>query len=275
MPEVSISTWSLHRGLGKAWYDRTPKGFVNRASEKGRIQLLDVPREVAAHGIGQLEICHFHFPTTDAAFVEELKAELVHHRVSLCSILIDAWDITHPDPVQREEHLTRIREWIDVAAACGAANVRVVAGEAEACAEAVMLSSQNLLQLAHYAQDRGVRVMTENFKRLTQRAAPLVDILNRCEAKVGLCTDFGNFKGEHKLDDLATVLPYADTIHTKADYEDGVMMRDRFLDCMELSRKANFSGYYTLIFQDPGEEWNYLNTLKREILPIYKIWNFC
>jgi sugar phosphate isomerase/epimerase len=267
MPEVSISTWSLHRALGKVWYDRTNKGFVNRALKKGRIQLLDVPGEVAAHGIRHLEICHFHFPKTDADFIEELKSELARHNVSLFSILIDAWDITHPDPAQREEELVRIREWIDVAAACGAANVRVVAGQAEACAEAVVLSSQNLLQLAHYAEEREVRVMTENFKRLTQRAAPLIDILNRCEGKVGLCTDLGNFKGEHKLDDLALVLPYADTIHTKADYEDGVMMRDRFLDCMELSKKANFSGYYTLIFQDPGEEWSYLNALKREILP--------
>ena len=45
-----------------------------------------------------------------------------------------------------------------------------------------------------YARDCGVRVMTENFKRLTQRAAPLLDILNRCDGKIGLCTDFGQFQ---------------------------------------------------------------------------------
>ena len=62
MPELSISTWSLHRALGKAWYDRTPDGFVNRNGDKGRIQLLDVPREVASHGIRQLEIRHVQLP---------------------------------------------------------------------------------------------------------------------------------------------------------------------------------------------------------------------
>ena len=46
MPELSISTWSLHRALGKAWYDRTPDGFVNRNGDEERIKLLDVPREV-------------------------------------------------------------------------------------------------------------------------------------------------------------------------------------------------------------------------------------
>ena len=35
MPELSISTWSLHRALGKAWYDRTPDGFVNRNGDGG------------------------------------------------------------------------------------------------------------------------------------------------------------------------------------------------------------------------------------------------
>ena len=35
MPELSISTWSLHRALGKAWYDRTPDGFVNRNGDEG------------------------------------------------------------------------------------------------------------------------------------------------------------------------------------------------------------------------------------------------
>ncbi len=267
MPELSISTWSLHRALGKAWYDRTPEGFVNRSGDAGRIQLLDVPGEVASRGIRQLEICHFHFPSTEDGFIADLRAELHRHGVSLYSILIDAWDITHPDPEQRKRELSKIRNWIGVAYACGAGNVRAIAGEAEPSAESVGLSAQNLLHLSHYARDYGVRVMTENFKRLTLRAAPLLEILNRCEGKIGLCADFGNFNGKHKFDDLAAVLPFADSIHTKADYEHGVMVRDRFLTCLDLARKANFSGCYTLIFQDPGEEWTYLNALKREVLP--------
>ena len=109
--------------------------------------------------------------------------------------------------------------------------------------------------------------MTENFKQLTRRAEPVVEIMERCEGQIGLCTDFGNFKGEHKMDDLARVLPYADSIHTKADYEDGVMLKDEFRQCLELTRKADFKGYFTLIFQDPGEEWAYLNNLKKEVVP--------
>jgi len=267
MPQLSISTWSLHHSLGKAWYDQRPEGFANRSDHHPRIQLLDVPAEVAAQGIDNLEICHFHFPSTDDAFIAQLRNELDRYRVSLYSILIDAWDITHPDPAQREDEIAHIRRWIEVASVCGAANARVVAGESETTPEAVSLSVQNLTALAEYGRNCGVRVMTENFKQLTRRADPLIEIIERCDGKVGLCTDFGNFKGEHKMADLARVLPYADSIHTKANYKDGVMVKDEFLDCMELTRKVNFEGYYTLIFQNPGEEWTYLNGLKQEVIP--------
>lgn len=267
MPELSISTWSLHHGLGKAWFDCTPDGYVNRSEQDARLQLLDVPAEISSHGIHQLEICHFHFPATDSEYISRLRNELDQHGVSLFSILIDAWDITNPDEAQREADLSNIRKWIDIASECGASNARVVAGESEVGQEAINLSAQNLLALAEYAGERGVRVMTENFKRLTQRADPVVEIMEKCDGKIGLCTDFGNFKGEHKLADLAKVLPYADSIHTKAEYEDGQIQRDLFSACMDMSREANFSGYYTLIFQDPGEEWTYLNGLKEEVVP--------
>lgn len=80
---------------------------------------------------------------------------------------------------------------------------------------------------------------------------------------------FVNFKGETKYDDLATVLPRADSIHAKADYEDGKMIQDAFTRCLDLAKDAMFDGPYTLIFQDPGDEWVYLDGLKKEIAPYF------
>ncbi|MCZ6635549.1 MAG: hypothetical protein O7G87_19275 [bacterium] len=37
--------------------------------------------------------------------------------------------------------------------------------------------------------------------------------------------------------------------------------------CLDLSQKAGFEGPYSLIFQDPGDEWTYLNALKTEVGP--------
>src|SRR5262249_49446349 len=147
------------------------------------------------------------------------------------------------------------------ASACEAAHARVIAGDAEADAdgEAVRLSAQNLRELARFGRDNGVHVITENFRPLTRRAEPLLAILDRCEGEVGLCADFGNFGGPTKYDDLAAILPRADSVHAKAHYPAaGRMEREDFLQCMELSRKTIFDGPYSLIFDGPGDEWQSL-----------------
>ncbi|MBT3601580.1 MAG: TIM barrel protein [Candidatus Latescibacteria bacterium] len=266
MSNLSVSTWSLHRQLGRAWYVPTEEGLQDRSEPTDRVELMAVPGLVASHGIHQLEVCHFHFPSVDVGYLREFRSELDQHNVTFYSLLIDTGDITHPDEVQREEELNLIRGWIDVAGICGAKQARVVAGEADESDNAIALSAKNLGVLAEYAQGKGVRVSTENFKKLTQRAAPLLEILDRCDADLALCTDFGNFKGDTKYDDLAAVLPFATTVHAKADYEGGALMTEGFSLCMTLSRSAGFEGPYVLIFSDKGDEWSHLHALKDEII---------
>lgn len=265
MPSISISTWSLHRQLGKAWYVPVVDGLENRSDIAERIELLDVPKLLSEQGISQLEVCHFHFPSVEPDYLDSFCEELSRHNITFYSLLIDTGDITHPDVEQRTAELDLIKSWIDVAGKCGAKQARVVAGEAEPSAEAIKLSAQNLNLLAEYADQREVQITTENFKKLTQHAEPLLEILDRCDAQLGLCTDFGNFKGEAKYDELSAILPQATTIHAKGDYVDGELVQEDFSRCMNLAKSANFDGPYVLIFSDKGEEWPYLQALKKEV----------
>ena len=118
------STWSLHRELGQVM-------AVDEA-KKGAIDLLELPAQLAARGIGMLEICHFHFPRLDDGYIADLRQALAAHEIELFSLLIDAGDITHPDPEQRQKEMLWIGEWLQIAARCGAHCVRVVAGNAVA-----------------------------------------------------------------------------------------------------------------------------------------------
>lgn len=265
MHNISVSTWSLHRQLGRAWYVPTADGLQNKSDQTDRVELMAVPELVASHGIHQLEVCHFHFPSVDVGYLNEFRSELERHAVTFFSLLIDTGDITHPNEQQREEELNLVRNWIDVAGRCGALQARVIAGDAEASEEAIALSAKNLGLLVDYANDRGVEISTENFKKLTQRADPLLDILNRCPSELALCADFGNFKGETKYDDLAAILPHATTVHAKGNYVNGALDKTDFGKCMDLSTSANFEGPYVLIFSDEGEEWPYLQSLKNDI----------
>jgi len=265
MPSTALSTWSIHNALGSTYRcaDDGSDRMIEVRHQPGVMTLLGVPARMASLGIRNLEICHFHFPSVADSYIDALRSALEEADISLYSILIDAGDITHPDENQREADLAWIRSWLDIAGRCGATHARIIAGEAEAKGSgelidhpAVRLSAENLTVLAAYGKNRGVQVITENFRRLTRRPEPLLAILRLCEGALGLCVDFGNYPDTTRYDDLAAILPHATSIHAKPEYDvAGVMERSDFIRCLDLARDADFEGPYSLIFSGEGDEW--------------------
>ncbi len=266
MKRIMTSSWSLHRALGQVMYDWSDmRSAPVRARGEGTaaLELLDLPRNLAQRDIGMVEICHFHLPRVDASYLGELRAELAACRIDLYSVLIDAGDVAHPDPQQRKREVDWVRCWLQVAAQLGAHCVRVIAGDALPVGdgpvednEAVCASAESLRALARCGRDLGVGVSTENFRPLGCHVSALEAILDKCEGQVGLCADFGNFKGPEKYEALAAILPRATSVHAKAEFvEEGHMDRADFTRCLDLARGAHFSGPYSLIFSSPGDEW--------------------
>jgi sugar phosphate isomerase/epimerase len=260
MPKLAISSWSLHRALGPT-YPGLELTAGPRAAEypygQGTLSLLDLPAAIASRGIRDLEICHFHFPRTDHAYLRELRARLESAGVSPLTLLIDAGDISAADGTARERDLVLIRDWIDVAAALGTRQARVIAGSAQPDdKEAARRSSAGLAALAQYAAARGVRLITENWQALTMHPETLLAILDGAGDGVGLCADFGNYTGPGKYEALRLILPRATSAHTKAYFPmPGRMDEADFRRCLDLSRQAGFAGPYVLIFESDGDEW--------------------
>lgn len=267
MPELAVSSWSLHRELGPMYWDPNAPDMTYG---EGRLTLLDTPATVAEMGVPNLEVCHFHFPRTDSEYLAKLRTRLDGAGVRFLTLLIDTGDITASDSDVRQQDLERIRYWIEVAARAGAAQVRVIAGDAEpdSDGEAIRRSIAGLSELAAYADSLGVRVITENWHQLAMRPEHLLTVLDELDGTVGLCADFGNYKGPTKYDDLRAILPRANTVHAKADFpEPGMLDRDDFGRCLELSRAAGFDGQYVLIFDSPGEEIPSLRQIAAEVTP--------
>lgn len=274
MPRLSTSSWSLHRALGRPPLFGPGEG-PHGPSTAAEISLLALPARLAAIGIGTLEIVHFHVPTTDRGYLDELRAAMKDAGIELFSVLIDAGDITHADAAHREFDLRWIREWIDVAAKLGASHARVVAGYSPIERNGADLgyhpiiqrSADNLRALADYAEPLGVRIITENFRETGSRADQLAAILDLCEGRVGLCADFGNAKGAHKYDELAALFPRADSAHVKAEYDAGGNVdRAELARSLGLLLATPFDGPMSLIFDSalqPGEtEWDNLVMLR-------------
>src|SRR6476661_4582115 len=231
MRRLAISTWTLHGQL------------------QNRLELLDLPAQIAQRGIQTLEICHFHLPSTTPAYLAELRQACQAAEVEAYSILIDTGDITAPDPQQRATDLETIRSWIDVAAELGAGRVRIVAGMQAPTPEVIQRSVDNLRELVEYAEQRGVKAITENWHATGLDPQALLSILDQCEGRLGLCADIGNAEGPDKYATLALLLPHASSIHFKARYTpDAQIEPTDFARCIELITATDFQGIVTVIY---------------------------
>ncbi|MGN6675909.1 MAG: sugar phosphate isomerase/epimerase family protein [Thermomicrobiales bacterium] len=272
MPTLSVSSFSLCRTLG-ATYPALELTSGERTATYpygvGSMTLLDVPAAVAALDIPNLEIVQYHFPRTDAVYLAELRGRLDAAGIALASLLLDAGDITAVDASERAHVVARLKDWIDVAATLGARRVRVGAGDAAPDADgAVARSVAGLAELAEYAAGRGMRLITENWRQLAMAPKTLATILEALDGRVGLCADFGNYRGVSKYDDLRLILPRAETVHAKASYlAAGQPDEADFRRCLDLARDAGFAGEYVLIFDGPGDERASLRQLAQLVQP--------
>lgn len=252
---VSVSTWSLHRTLGDPAFYGVGEELPANTHNKGAYSLLALPEHLAETGIFTMEICHFHLPTLDPGYLGELRAALEAAQVELFSLLVDDGDITHPTYGERD--LAWIRQWLDVAQALGARCTRVIAGKSSPSSQALERSYQALSLLAAEARERDIRLMTENWFDLLSTSQSVQALFKRLDGEVGLCLDFGNWKGHEKYAAFEEIASLAESCHAKAFFDSPYILdQEDYLRCLDIMRLANFSGPYTLIYDGPDEdEW--------------------
>lgn len=249
-PRLGVSTWSLNKSLTAG----TP--------------LIEIPAQVAAHGLGKLEVCHFHFPSTDADYLRGFRTALEASGVEFYTLLIDTGDLTHQDLAEREKALALIMHWVEVAAQVGAKRVRVIAGDAAPSADALRLSEAGMNEVLRHADAHGIRVVVENWHALLDRPAEVIALLEDMQGRIGLKLDFGNWPGERKFADLPQIAPLAECTHAKAHFPAaGEMDRADFTRCLDICRDAGFAGPHILIFSDPGDEWESLDQMREVVRP--------
>ncbi|PYI54262.1 sugar phosphate isomerase/epimerase family protein [Paenibacillus flagellatus] len=276
MSYISVSTWSLHRLLGPLrWtvWNAVDGTHETRIQEQPNvITLLELPAEAAKRGYAAVEICHFHFPATDTEYLLRLHAAFSAAGVSLDTLLLDYGDLTSADGRRAAADLALAKKWTDVAAACGARQIRIIAGEAPPTdEEALRRSASALGELSEYGDARGVRVVTENFKPLTSTGASSFRLLELTGRKVGFITDFGNYGGTTKYEEIALLSPHSVSVHAKASFdEDGMPDEAEFRRCLDASRQSGFDGAYVLIYDGPGDMWEGLERVRRIVEPYAK-----
>jgi hypothetical protein len=124
--------------------------------------------------------------------------------------------------------------------------------------------------LSAAARDQGLRLMTENWLGTMSNAAAVNGLLDALQGEVGLCADFGNWRGADKYTELAAILPYAESCHAKCYFDNANGMdKTDYQRCLDLTQAAGFRGPYTLIYDGPDpDEWTGL-ARERELVQPY------
>jgi sugar phosphate isomerase/epimerase len=259
MVTKAVSTWSLHRSLGSFWANDpvTADRSAAKASEPtSGTALIDLPAQLRDHGFDVLQICHFHLPTRDAGYLAELRAALADAKIELDAVLVDDADLTHP--TDADDHEAWIGGWLEDAVTLGARRARVIAGKSDPTPERLSASSKRLTRLA--AEHPDVRVVTENWLQLMPTAADVHAVLDPSEGSVGFLIDLGNWTGEDKYDELASVAPLAETCHAKCHFANGEPDAPDFERSLETLRDVDYDGPLALIYDSSGgDEWGSLD----------------
>jgi sugar phosphate isomerase/epimerase len=270
---LSLSTWSLHRNLGPLrltqWDEQTSTPMTRIEDQPEINTLLELPGILAHKGFSALEVCHFNFPDTSEAYLLQLKDAFQKANIRFYTLLIDYGDISSADERRRQADIAWIKGWIDIASLAGAERVRIIAGDGDPSApEALQRSAEALALLSEYASKVNVKVITENFRMLASTANNCLALLDACGERLGLISDFGNFRGSNKYDELALILPLSEMVHAKAETsEDGFPNVHEFKQCMEAVKKAGYQGPITLIYDGPYDMWDGIDRVKQLVLP--------
>lgn len=265
-PTIAVSSWSLHRTIGLSWWESPDRPAAREETwGSGALPVLDLPAAVAAHGIHQIHLCHFHVESRDLGWTDEFRAALRDAGVTLSMLLIDDGDIAHP--TEHGRHVDWASGWIDTAAALGAKSARVIAGKQQPSPDALALSARGLRHLCDRGNGLGVRIATENWLDLTPGPAEVVYLMDTVGDDLGLLADFGNWAAPSKYAALARIFPGAEDTHAKASFSSGTIDAEDFGRCVDLAVSAGYHGPYTLIF-DAAEpdEWTGIETERQFVI---------
>lgn len=246
-PIIAVSSWALHRVLGGPSFYGAAQGqsIPGETHNRGTSTLLDLPAQLAARGIHVMEICHFHLPSRDTVYLDEVRDALQRAGVSLHAFLIDDGDLTSLATGPRD--MEWINDWLPVAAHLGAQKVRLIAGKT-AGEKCLSTSALMLRLLSRYAAAQGLQISTENWFPVLDTPDAVKQLLEETEGRVAFNLDFGNWSGADKYEKLAAIAPFASSCHAKAEFKsDFSIDADDYTRCLNLPYPDDFRGPFTMV----------------------------
>lgn len=248
--------------------------FMDRPGHAG-LKLTDFAAMVAdKFGIHNIEPLSEHFPSTEPAYLEELRRAVEKagsHVVNIpASVGASLYD---PDTARRAKAVAGSRKWVDVAVAIGSPSIRVHIQGARGVAPDVDRTAESLRQVAEYGATKNIMINLENDDLVTEDAFFLVQVIGAVNSPWlrGL-PDFGNsmMKGDEDFNYKAVdaMFRHAYNIsHVKdSEVDNGKVFRVSMAKTFAIAKAAGYRGYFSMEFEGQGEPYEGTRKLLDESL---------
>ena len=213
----------------------------------------DLIQRIADWGLDGLDCTVYWFPDTSDEFLAKLRKAAFKSGVQIYNAGVRV-RLAQPTPELQNAEVENIKKWVDVADRIGASHVRVFGGPIPKGAteqQAIAWAVEVLKRGAEYAGSRGITLGVEDDSGLTVAAGPTVEIAKRADSPwVGINADSGNFR-DHGYSQFAMLLPYATSVHLKADITDeqGKAERADWNRLLNMLGRSGYKGYVGLEYE--------------------------
>ena len=236
------------------------RNFMDGRGHAG-IRLTDFAAMVVdKFGIHNIEPLSEHFPSTEPAYLEQLRnaVERAHAHIVNIPASVGA-SLYDPDSARRDRAIAGSRKWVDVAVATGSPSIRVHIQGARGATPDVARASESLKQVADYGAARNIMINLENDDLATEDAFFLVKVIEAVNSPWlrGL-PDFGNsmLKGDEDFNYRAVEAMFRhayNIAHVKdSEVENGKVFRVDMARTFGIAKAAGYRGYFSMEWEGQG-----------------------
>jgi sugar phosphate isomerase/epimerase len=236
------------------------RAFMDRPGHPG-IKLTEFAAMVVEKfGIHNIEPLSNHFPSTEPAYLEELRraVEQAHSHIVNIPASVGA-SLYDPDADHRAKAVAGARKWVDVAVAIGSPSIRAHIQGARGASPDVGRASDSLKQVAEYGAGKNIMINLENDDLDTEDAfflAKVIDAVNSPWLR-GL-PDFGNsmMKGDEDFNYRAMEAMFRrayNISHVKdSEVDNGKIFRVSMAKTFGIAKAAGYRGYFSMEWEGQG-----------------------
>jgi sugar phosphate isomerase/epimerase len=226
-------------------------------------------KDFAAHVVEKLGVYHIepwsaHFPSTDAAYLGQLRAAITKAGGAVANIAADGESSPYAaDAAERAKAIAFSKHWIDVAAALASPSVRTNIPRAKDTPPDAVRLAESLKQVAAYAATKNVVVHFENDNPVSEDPFFLVQVLEKAKSPwLRTLPDFCNTLAAHDEDyayrALDAMFTHAYGICHVKDREinsQGTLVRVNLARAFHILKAHEYKGYCSIEYDAPGDPY--------------------